>query len=1752
MALEVSDTPNNRYKITSVGQATPQTSISVSRAAPVPKVVSVVNAPTYNAPLQVSPAPVNLPKLSFPELDYNKIDLSVDSNTHAVNFSAPDWYIDTPEFQNDVKPILEQASTMPIDSPQFKSIVNGDALKGLREQASALKIRHDAINNYINSYSGSDRDNAMTFLQNVAASNASDKDTTTQVVLGYDKNNKPVTSSVAEVVNTLKGWDDRSKANFISNHDAIINDPNATQANKAAARGILAFAQNKGLLNAGAGTKALSAVAGVAAGLGKAFEWAPIVGSHLKEDVDSLNKSMIDITQLKGAGTYYGVGNLAGSLGAIATNIVLGNKIAGVAEAGALLGLSKFKTGAQLVGAAKDVIGVNKISGAIIKDIPNNLAFGALDTLSNPERGANGFVEDMVLNAAGLGAFKGAGPALKALDTSTNGALRGISTSAAAAAQRAFDAVSKVPGFKQVRNWGTVLRANAIEGQAGIKRALRTEFGQTKDEGKLVEGYNVLQSATKNGGSIVAKMQISDAVAPAYTKVGIDATALAWGKQKKAFAQYAKARSLLAHDVNGKMGFSDSTKKELQKMVDEHADNELFNEAYNNLSEYSTKSADWFANSDDASNLFDKATLDEVRSAANIEDYTPLVAKTKARAVRPRTKPKEITPIQTTKGAKGKSVDEILDHYENPFTAVQAKNTQYASDMAQNRVSNLVSKLVDDGYIRGEEILSPELNKTIREGAQDLANEKHFFTGEDITRRGAKGRKITSKGASLFDEGGVGEKWIDDLATKLEDIDTLSGKAYDDLSSTITDMVDKLVNHIKGAPEFKNIIARLMDNGVKDEATAAAEIIKAYKKDFLKTLNDRLLKATRSGDEADLGARIFSSKIDDAATLARAKQAGEAVETADEVTGIPKKATDINIKGDREKEIKDLKAQIGIFDDTDSVIVPYYRNGEQGFYRVDDPVVASYLISPHAPQVDSVVQNIATGITRAFKAGTTTFNPAFILTRNLPRDIGSGTTMASLGMIDGRTFVQQLVRRLGYTPEQAEALLKTSKAEVSNATFVASGRVEKSVNQLIAEGYTHLPKNVGNLGKRIWHGATREPLRALEAPGQKVEEFTRNRVFAVTYADTLQRTGSESLAMRQAVFMANEATANFLNTGLKASSIIRTVPYLQAAINGATSFVRLATIDPLGVGMRITAGYILPMTYIYSKNMANNSMAAGYFDIPEYIRSQNLVIMLDDKNYVTIALPQEILPFTNSLRVMMEAAHGRDGNIMGKLFDALSSNSPIDVSGFNDTGVEGGVNVGMGFSRALSGIMPQYFNVAYQVATGKNPYTGNPLGPDDASSPQEDTFEGKNSFLLGKLARITGMPQSKIQAVYSGLTGGLGQNILNIADKLAGAPEEQQGGKGLLDNIAQNLLGVPSSQANQDYWQGYNKLVAQKQRLSKEYDTLYYDIQNGDKESEDKWDAATQQFQQAISDFYTKYSDYYSRAGGFQPYQLKQLTNLLDFETQKTAKPGTVQAADIQQANYDAQDEAKQQAFDMGLPITNTQDLYGRVLKDTNGKVSFDYSNTTSIPSILKSQYYGVPRQIATEFDQAVGANKKAGTKSLNSEMQSYYDRLDKLYDQAKGLHGDAATAIYNQISAVQEKYMTDVFDPRIKPLIDKYGAAVLTNSKVLDELQNLIMVPSDFTPFASKKRQPYRKDDTRAYLLDRYGVGSLNKENFPTDKEADQLIQKINNEINAGRPAAAKDQYNSLLNKIRNNQTYVDPDQLQRIAAYVGAMNKY
>lgn len=1664
----------------------------------------------------------------------NRVAVSIDPQTNQLRIAAPQYFVDSPEFQKEILPMFQKLKGQSLDDTNVANLLSTDNIQKLNAQLSetlkTVEIRNE-FKTKVKDIIPEINDQAANYaLYNISQASRSDNDDTTQIVSGI-LDGKTQTTSVKKFVDAFKKLNDVQKGQQLQGWDRVAKDTSLSPEERAIAVSLPQFLSQKGLTKASTGTDVALGINESMGNFANSFvgrvasaplELAQLAfggdGRNLRDQaqasIDNDPRNRLESGMTRDAlGT---VGSLQGLTADLGASLLTGGAaVAGIGAAtrGAgrvasnLLPNASAATSNALKSLAERAPGVTSFATQTAREVPSNLAFGVTQAATQDDFDfANNFLLDTAIGAGALGAGRVIKSGIQAVErSSAGGKLADINDKITRNVYKVGNAIEDIPLVgKVIKGIGK----NVISSTAQIERGLRRAYANGDiDRDQYLTGLNTVKRSVKGSSALTeGQLQGSQAFRQMYDQN--NALAKTSQEARQSAIDYTTNRMILDNIEAGRYTATAKQRQQVEQAVaqTDSAQSRAYYDSAVALNDEITRLGTEYGILDDQIIQFMKDSPDfadrYIHLQFDVNSKTPYTGQVVTNRAQRNKRP--------VKRLKGLTENSAVDPMLTAVDRLGALNELRLQNDILVMMKNLgLANIVQDATT------SARLNqaRSRAEAAGSVVKRAVDRSEDDAIR--------------LFSQD------IEDIEDPLANLGLISGR--------VDQYLDDIVEDIVSDSQFRATVLNGVDEAVTSIDDVANEAIRINRNDILKQVDDALVNTELGADGRKAVRDMVESRID-----AR-------VSNTDAMS---------SVLSDNQAEIRQLNKDLS----TDNTLVPgdqtadYFENGGRGKLSFNDPDVADYFTSNYSLPETKTAWKVLVLASRAFRAGTTGLNPIFNLAVNPTRDVLRSTVTAGTAVVTPRSVIQSLIEESGMTPAQAQEWYqraqRTRQESLFNSTSMTFARSEPNRLQQysdLKQMAERWARQEGGIKGKVIH-VDRNPVRLVEDAFAAIDqEGVRRNVFDAVLQRSVAAGKTPEQALQDALFYADEATTSFWRAGQHTRQFVRTVPYLSAAINGQASFARLWALDPIGVTARMATGVALPVTILTINNLQNEN----YQNIPDYVKDTNFIVMQPDGSYLRIPVDYDIARVINPFRTVVEGMAQDDLNLFQTFADAVLNSTPIDLSGFTDRDFQGNIDPWQATARAISGLSPQLVQGIYEGWTGQDLYTGNAVGPTDTEiydrgyvdagqeiQNSDRTFGSRNSQTLGAIANFLGIPQSRVQNIVSNFSGQVGEFIVNAVDQATGAPESAQGGRNVGETLANRFAGdaTTGGRRQTSYYDMVEDLEGKKEILLARIGRTDNEAQRQQLIDEYGAEVAT-----AVND----YNNYYQDLGGLEPYQMDNVFRLLNLnENNGTFAEGTYQNANQEQLSMDARTEAERRAYDLGIPITTDRDRFGRLF-DNNGTQNWDYGNVSTIPGLIESSYYGAPKQLAYEFNQLVSADRESGRPALYEEMRNYNDRLSKLYDEAKGKKGKAATEVYDRINAVQEEYMRDVFDPRIRPLIEEYGPSVLDNREVLDEIANLIMVPGDYTPFASRNKQPYLTDDTRAYILDRYGVGRLNQANRPSDDEAQAMIQAINTDLDNGRPAAASSKFDSLMDDINAGLTYVNYDNLETIRQLIKNANK-
>lgn len=461
------------------------------------------------------------------------------------------------------------------------------------------------------------------------------------------------------------------------------------------------------------------------------------------------------------------------------------------------------------------------------------------------------------------------------------------------------------------------------------------------------------------------------------------------------------------------------------------------------------------------------------------------------------------------------------------------------------------------------------------------------------------------------------------------------------------------------------------------------------------------------------------------------------------------------------------------------------RNGkEYKIYVNGNPIAAQAIngfTNPNANKKDSWewIEQRATAVKNFMARAFTSMNPAFVLS-NLARDIiWAGTSVA---IKENADYTRQYSKNISNAMLTAQLPKLVSKWK--KGTLDMSDPIEKYFHEFITNGgetgFTQLntvddyKRNMERFIKEAQGGVTTKAKKGwrwiwdnVEFLNRSAEDTTRFMVYLTSRQ--MGRPISESIAN------AKDITVNFNKKGrgtMGANVLGFAYIFFNATIQSLANFGKLIANHPKKTVAALTtfgaSGMITPMVALAVQAMlSGDDDEPTYWDLPEWVRRNNIVIYVGGSGYVTIPLPHELRPFYGMGELAFSTLMGKEEPeaALQKAVEGFASLMPFDFTG----------NAG----NAIVNFTPTIAQPLVQLAVNKD-YFGTPIYRKTAFNEQDPewtkAYKSTNQLLVDAtefLNELTGGDEVKnglidlnpavIEHLYEGYLGGMGKTINRAA-----------------------------------------------------------------------------------------------------------------------------------------------------------------------------------------------------------------------------------------------------------------------------------------------------------------------------------------------------------------------------------------------------
>ena len=727
-----------------------------------------------------------------------------------------------------------------------------------------------------------------------------------------------------------------------------------------------------------------------------------------------------------------------------------------------------------------------------------------------------------------------------------------------------------------------------------------------------------------------------------------------------------------------------------------------------------------------------------------------------------------------------------------------------------------------------------------------------------------------------------------------------------------------------------------------------------------------------------------------------------------------------------------------------------------------------------------------------------------LATQNLTDEVVNATWEANRrGLIDqyGQKFFDDLCESFtkGATGDEAQALIKrgvaeyvigdtgyarvpglggTTRAEFFRPTGKDAAMEKATVYSLTKERAALIFGDVDASGKASADAIRRGMSKFEEFVTEQLfpskggfrEEFARKGVFVSQYRTAIESGMTMQEAKVWAERYALDATTNFNRTFMWGNKLIKSVPYLSAAINGQKSFWRLLEMDPMGVGTRLVYGLCLPYARMLSLSLSSEENREAYKNVKEYEKEDNLVFVWKGQ-VISIPAPQELSSFLGPFRHLIEKSAGvNDYSWIELAASDVLGLFPLDLSGFvgldenrlmaqsGSTGI--GTRITRGVEKAASGLMGPIGKSIYMLKFGRDPYTGQDIDTSYVVDFNDDgeaiVMDSSQSWIANKVHEL--FPSLSAVAAEKVLKSLLGRSTITVIDQakdvLSGDFGIEKFANQLAEQVSKPFEAGKYDRARSEWNKAIQAAYERKEALetSDEMKKALSQLRNSSL-SEEKRENARRAYANLMDEYSSfvlgiaknmkdNYPEDYSRV------RVAQIISLLTPSTGAAYEP-TDYSTQLQSETYNS---ARAQAIDtllrMGFPeATAGNNMLGSGYYK-NGEFQFKVYTPFEIEA-LNNAYYRMDDQIQASITAAI---KRADI------------------DKGKMWSGYYAASTKADRKAYKDQWNAQVVQA-LYPTVAQYSIeTVLNNAKTRELLDDYIFVDN-----------PYQ---TKQYLMKIFGGG--------------------------------------------------------------------
>lgn len=409
-----------------------------------------------------------------------------------------------------------------------------------------------------------------------------------------------------------------------------------------------------------------------------------------------------------------------------------------------------------------------------------------------------------------------------------------------------------------------------------------------------------------------------------------------------------------------------------------------------------------------------------------------------------------------------------------------------------------------------------------------------------------------------------------------------------------------------------------------------------------------------------------------------------------------------------------------------------WNDGKKEYYATDPGVYDALMaVNEGSPDSMGFLSKTLIKVADWFKMGTTRYNPAFALFRNLPRDSWEAAVNSESWAPPMVNSVKGLIIQYSGDPRMKAILDEAIQEGVlySGITEIRGNSPEtlaKELKKAFREGGMTgaVKRKFVNLWE--WVGSKNEAIEV--AP--KLQEYLYLR--------------SKGVPKQEAAMRAREVNIDFARAGTKGRVVNRYTAFFNAQVQGLDKAARTFKARPKETALKMALFAGVPSLVAWALgNFDDDETKKQYNDIPKGLKDL----------YWHYKVGGEWL------RLPKPNAYGIFGSLVERALDSAYAKDPAAFRGFMDTL----------WDEAVPPVVPSALMPAIEVWANKNSFTGRAVVPRKYENlPPEMQYGPQTSWVAKQMGELLGVSPMAIDHMIRGVTGTVGGEIAKLPDRVVG------------------------------------------------------------------------------------------------------------------------------------------------------------------------------------------------------------------------------------------------------------------------------------------------------------------------------------------------------------------------------------------------